>query len=244
MKQKLIILIACLFVFASCEPRRNLVYFSEGGAKSRVTSALPFEVKIQPDDVLRVSVNTLSAESNTLFNPAVNESTTTGYKVDKSGNITLPVIGQLKVEGLTLEQAQTRISREVEKYAKSPNVLVQFLNFKVTVIGEVTRPNSFTITDDKINLLEALGLAGDMTVYGKRENVLVIRQNGTERTMARINMNSRDVINSPYFNLKQNDIVYVEPDRAKGATISASNRYLPIVIGAAISIASIFIRYY
>jgi polysaccharide biosynthesis/export protein len=242
MKQKLLILITCLFVFASCEPRRNLVYFSEGNtSRGGTASSIPMEVKIQADDILRVSVNTLSTESNVLFNPPVNE---TGYKVDRTGNITFPVVGLVKVEGLTLEQAQLKLAREVEKYAKSPNVLVQFLNFKVTVIGEVNKPNSFSITNDRINLLEALGLAGDMTVYGKRENVLIIRQNGNERTMARINMNNRDVINSPYFNLKQNDIVYVEPDRAKSASISASNRYVPIIIGAAISIASIFIRAY
>jgi polysaccharide export outer membrane protein len=239
MKKKLIILAACLFVFASCEPRRNLVYFSEGNTSRGTSGSIPMEVKIQPDDILRVSVNTLSPESNVLFNPPVNE---TGYKVDRTGNITFPVIGPVKVEGLTLEQTQLKIAREVEKYAKSPNVLVQFLNFKVTVIGEVNKPNSFSITNDRINLLEALGLAGDMTVFGKRENVLVIRQSGNERTMARINMNNRDVINSPYFNLKQNDIVYVEPDRAKAASISTSNRYVPVIIGAAISIASIFIR--
>jgi polysaccharide export outer membrane protein len=243
MKQKLIILISCLFLFASCEPRKNLVYFSEGNPNSRGASnaIATMEVKIQPDDVLRVSVNTLSLESNALFNPTVNE---TGYKVDKSGNISFPVLGVIKVDGLTLEQAQIKIAKEVEKYAKNPNVIVQFLNFKITVIGEVARPNSFTITNDKVNLLEALGLAGDMTVYGKRENVLVIRQNGNERVMARINMNNRDVINSPFFNLKQNDIVYVEPDRAKAASVSVNNRYIPIIISAAISLAGIFIGYY
>ena len=242
MNQKIIILIACLFLFSACEPRRNLVYFSEGNPNAKGTVSVPaVVVKIQPDDILKVSVNTLSIESNALFNPTSSE---TGYKVDRSGNISFPVLGLVKVEGLTLEEAQLKIAKEVEKYAKNPNVVAQFLNFKVTVIGEVNRPNSFSITNDKINVLEALGLAGDMTVYGKRENVLVIRQNGNERTMARINMNNRNVLNSPYFNLKQNDIVYVEPDRAKGATVNTSNRWVPVVIGAAISIASIFIRSY
>ena len=243
MKQKLIIFISCLFLFASCEPRKNLVYFSEGNPNSKGTSnaLASMEVKIQPDDILRVSVNTLSLESNALFNPTVNE---TGYKVDKSGNISLPVLGVIKVDGLTLEQAQTRIAKEVEKYAKNPNVIVQFLNFKITVIGEVARPNSFAITNDKVNLLEALGLAGDMTVYGKRENVLVIRQNGNERIMARINMNNRDVINSPFFNLKQNDIIYVEPDRAKAAALNTNSRYISIAVSAAITIAGIIISNY
>lgn len=243
MKNKLITLIVCLFLFASCEPRRNLVYFSEGNPNSKGSVSVPaaMEVKIQPDDILKISVNSLSVESNALFNPAGNEA---GYKVDKAGNIGFPVVGSIKVDGLTLEQAQTKISKELDKYVKNSIVSVQFLNFKITVIGEVNRPNSFSITNDKVNVLEALGLAGDMTVYGKRENVLVIRQNGNERTMARINMNSRDVLNSQFFNLKQNDIVYVEPDRAKAASISTNNRYIPIIIGAAISLASIFIRAY
>lgn len=244
MKQKLLALIVCLFLFASCEPRRNLVYFSEGNPNSKGAVTVPesMEIKIQPNDLLKITVNSLSVESNALFNPVNSE--VTGYKVDKSGNIGFPVVGSIKLDGLTLEQAQAKISRDLDKYVKNSTVNVQFLNFKVTVIGEVNRPNSFAITNDKINVLEALGLAGDMTVYGKRENVLVIRQNGTERTMARINMNNRDVLNSPYFNLKQNDIVYVEPDRAKAATISTNNRYIPIAISAAISIVSIFIRAY
>ncbi|MBC7745827.1 MAG: polysaccharide biosynthesis/export family protein [Flavobacterium sp.] len=233
--------IACLFVLASCEPRRNLVYFSEGNINSKSAVSLPavVEVKVQADDILSVSVNTLSVESNALFNPAVN---VTGYKVDKNGNIGFPVIGLIKVDGLTLDQVQSKIAKEVERYAKSPNVVAQFVNFKITVIGEVTKPNSFAITGNRINVLEALGLAGDMTVFGKRENVLIIRQNGNERTMARINMNSRDVLNSPYFNLKQNDIVYVEPDRAKAAAINTNGRYIPLVISTLVSIGLIVSR--
>ncbi|NEU08820.1 sugar transporter [Flavihumibacter sp. R14] len=243
MKQSLIILISCLFLFAACAPQRNLVYFSEGNQNSKGAIVLPasMEVKIQPDDILKISVNTLSLESNALFNPLVAE---TGYKVDKSGNIHFPVLGSVKLEGLTLDEAQVKIAREVEKYAKGPNVAVQYLNFKITVIGEVTRPNSFSITNDKINVLEALGLAGDMTAFGKRENVLVIRQNGNERTMGRINMNNRNVLNSPYFNLKQNDIVYVEPDRAKAASISPGNRWIPVIIATVLTITSIFVNAY
>lgn len=243
MKKYLLTLIVGLFLFGSCAPRRNLVYFSEGNPNSKGAVSVPasMEVKIQPDDILKISVSSLSVESNALFNPAGNE---IGYKVDKGGNIGFPVVGLIKLDGLTLEQAQAKISRELDKYVKNSIVAVQFLNFKITVIGEVNRPNSFAITNDKINVLEALGLAGDMTVYGKRENVLVIRQNGSERTMARINMNNRDVLSSPYFNLRQNDIVYVEPDRAKAASVSTNNRYIPIVISTAISIISIFIRAY
>ena len=231
----------CLLLFAACGPKRNLVYFSEGNPKISIALPAIMEIKIQADDILKIFVTTLSAESNILLNPSAS---VIGYRVDKGGNINFPIIGLIKVDGLTIEQAQIKISREVEKYAKNPNVAVQFLNFKITVIGEVNRPSSFTITDNRINVLEALGLAGDMTIYGKRENVLVIRQNGNERTMARINMNNRDVLNSPFFNLKQNDIVYVEPDRAKAASVSEYNRYLPVIISAAISVAAVFFQFY
>ncbi len=242
MKQKLVALLACLILFAACQPRRNLVYFSEGNANSTGTVSLPagaMEIKIQTDDVLRVTVSTLSPESNLLFNPQGSE---LGYKVDRNGNIGFPVVGLIKVEGLTLQEAQVKIATDLTKFVKNPVVTTQFLNFKITVIGEVNRPNSFSITNDRVNVLEALGLAGDMTIYGKRENVLIIRQNGNERTMARINMNNRNVLNSPFFNLKQNDIVYVEPDRAKAATISAGNRYIPFAISTIISLAVIASR--
>ena len=239
MKLKLAFL-ACLFLFAACEPRRNLVYFSEGNPKASVALPMVTEIKIQQDDILRIFVTTLSVESNALFNPSASE---IGYRVDNGGNINFPIIGQIKVDGLTIAQAQIKVSKEVEKYAKNPNVAVQFLNFKITVIGEVNRPNSFSVVNDRINVLEALGLAGDMTIYGKRNNVLIIRQNGNERTMARINMNNRDVLNSPFFNLKQNDIVYVEPDRAKAATISQNNRYIPLAITTVVSIGLILSRF-
>ena len=240
MKLKLAFL-ACLFLFAACEPRRNLVYFSEGNPKASVALPMVTEIKIQQDDILRIFVTTLSVESNALFNPSASE---IGYRVDNGGNINFPIIGQIKVDGLSIAQAQIKVSKEVEKYAKNPNVAVQFLNFKITVIGEVNRPNSFSVVNDRINVLEALGLAGDMTIYGKRNNVLIIRQNGNERTMARINMNNRDVLNSPFFNLKQNDIVYVEPDRAKAATISQNNRYIPLAITTLVSIGLIVSRFF
>ena len=239
MKLKLAFL-ACLFLFAACEPRRNLVYFSEGNPKASVALPMIMEIKIQQDDILRIFVTTLSVESNALFNPSASE---IGYRVDNGGNINFPIIGQIKVDGLTIAQAQIKVSKEVEKYAKNPNVAVQFLNFKITVIGEVNRPNSFSVINDRINVLEALGLAGDMTIYGKRNNVLIIRQNGNERTMARINMNNRDVLNSPFFNLKQNDIVYVEPDRAKAASVSQNNRYIPLAISTVVSIGLILSRF-
>jgi polysaccharide export outer membrane protein len=157
--------------------------------------------------------------------------------VSKAGTIQLPLIGEFKIEGMTIEDAQTSIASELNKNVKNPVVEVQLVNFKITVIGEVNKPSSFIIPDEKVNVLEALGLAGDMTVYGKRENVLIIRNEGTTKLMKRLNLNKLESMNSPYFYLKQNDIVYVEPDRSKAVEYSQNTRLLPLVIASISAVA-------
>ena len=236
MKIYYVILSLSIVLFSSCQSSRNLVYFSENANGPKVSNEANVETRIQPNDLLNISVSSLSVESNSLFNQP---STTTkdGYRVDKTGSINFPVVGKIKVDGLTLDQSQETIARKLDLYVKNATVNVKFLNFKITVIGEVNKPSTFTVTDERINLLEALGLAGDMTSFGKRENVLVIRENGGERTMARINLNNKDVLWSPYFNLKQNDVIYVEPVKAKAAQTSQGNRALPF-IAAGISLLS------
>ena len=145
-----------------------------------------------------------------------------GHLVDKNGNIDLAVIGKVKVEGYTTQQARDTIEQLVEKYYTSSTVDVRFSNFKITVIGEVNRPSTFTVPNEEITILDALGMAGDLTIYGKRENVLLIRKDtGNIRNLIRINLNSKNIFTSPYFFLKQDDVLYVEPDRAKAATADA-----------------------
>lgn len=120
---------------------------------------------------------------------------------------------------------------------KDPIVDVKLLNFKVTVIGEVNNPSSFTIPGDHINLLEALGMARDMTVYGKRENVLIIREVDGKRVMKRLDLNRQDILNDEFFNLKQNDIVYVEPDKSKAIEYSSNTRVMPVIIASISAVA-------
>ena len=244
-----IALYACsLMLFASCSSQKDLVYFSDLDNGQRFELSVPqrTEPQVQPNDMLSITVSTLSPESNVLFSgganvsrvsdtryPSTAGSSANGYMVDKNGFINFPVLGQVKVAGLTKDQVREKLTTEISKYVKSPIVNVAFENFKVTVIGEVNRPATFTVNNDNINLLEALGLAGDMTVYGKRENVLIIREQNGKRTMNRVNLNRKDVLNSPFFYLKQNDIVYVEPDKAKGAQISTGRQVLPYIVSAA-----------
>ncbi len=242
--KKVILFIAIYTCLATgCAPRRDLVYFSNL-AKQTSDEKLPSqEVKIQQNDLLSVSINSLNQESNVLFAvntkapSAENNYKVEGYRVNKEGMINLPVVGNVRLEGLTIEQAQNTISRELDKYVKKPVVDIQLVNFKVTVIGEVNRPSNFTVQGDNINLLQALGMAGDMTVYGKRDNVLVIREQNGQRVMKRLNLNNQDVMNSPFFFLKQNDIVYVEPDKSKASEYSTNTRVMPLVIASISAVA-------
>lgn len=231
-----------LSLITSCS-NRNLVYFSDLPASSSYEVPVKnyMHPKIQPDDILSITVSSLNPESNVLFNNVILPQTTggtanviankvnEGYLVDKDGSINFPVIGKVLLAGLTKEEAVEKMTNEVKAHVKNPIVNVRFVNFKVTVVGEVNLPSTFTVATEKINVIEALGLAGDMTAYGKRENVLIIREKEGVRSATRINLNNKDVLNSPYFYLQQNDIVYVEPDnRAKVAQTNPNNRFIPI----------------
>jgi polysaccharide biosynthesis/export protein len=240
LKLNLQILSALLVLSTACS-ERNLVYFSDlQGTSGNETPIRNYaQPTIQPDDILSITVSSLNPESNVLFNNVIlptNSNTsgviaatkgTEGYQVDKSGFINFPVIGKVLLAGLTKEQAIDKMTNEIKVHVKNPIVNIRFMNFKITVIGEVSQPSTFTVDTEKINVLEALGLAGDMTAYGRRENVLIIREQQGVRRTTRINLNNKDVLNSPYFYLQQNDIVYVEPsNREKKAEISVGNRYL------------------
>ncbi len=216
---------------ATCQPSAN----NESPIKNYV------QPTIQPDDILSISVSSLNPESNVLFNNVILPTTANsgqviaatkvneGYLVDKSGFINFPVIGKVMLAGLTKEQAIEKMTNEIKVHVKNPIINVRFLNFKVTVIGEVSKPSTFTVETEKINVLEALGLAGDMTAFGRRENVLIIREQQGVRRTTRINLNDKDVLNSPFFYLQQNDIVYVEPsNREKVAETAAGNRYIAL----------------
>lgn len=236
---------SCLILLSSCSARRNLVYFSDLTGKSGESQIITndIEPKIQANDLLSITINTLSSESNVLF--AVNSnnmnkngySEKEGFRVNKLGNVNLPVAGNINLQGLTIEEAQQTVVKSLNNYVKDPIVNIQFLNFRVTVIGEVNHPSTFTMTNEKMNLLEALGMAGDMTAYGKRENVLLIREIEGKRTVIRMNLNKGNILNSPYFYLKQNDIVYVEPDKAKALDFSPNNRLMPLVVATISAVA-------
>ena len=250
--------ILLLLLSSSCA-KRNLVYFSDIESGSDYSTAIEnvIEPEIQSDDLLKITVSSLNPESNLLFNAGVLNTTgdnlsnavmsplNEGYLVDKNGEINFPVLGKVKLGGLNKEEAIQEMVFRLQEYVKDPIVNIRFMNFMVTVIGEVNNPSTFTVPTEKINILEALGLAGDMTVYGKRENVLVIREKDGIRSVNRLNLNDKDILSSPFYYLTQNDVVYVEPDRIKAIQASTNQRNLTLIgIGSSLLIAILFnLRY-
>ncbi len=155
-----------------------------------------------------------------------------GYLVNTEGSIQFPLIGNIKAEGLTKNQLKDNIAKTLieKKLLLDPIVTIRFVNFRVTVLGEVNHPTVVSVPNEKISLLEALGLAGDMTIYAKRNNVLVIREANDQKIIQRLNLNSEELFTSPYYYLQSNDIVYVEPNKAKVASVSGGMQWAPIVM--------------
>ncbi|WP_223817993.1 polysaccharide biosynthesis/export family protein [Mucilaginibacter rubeus] len=203
------------------------------------------EPTIKVDDILNIFIQTIDPQATISINaanvplstsgsvstPALNTVTPTGYLVNKEGFIELPVLGKLNVLGYTTSQLRDSITKiAAAKYFKDPTVIVRFANFRVNVTGEVLKPGQYVMPNEKVSIIDALAMAGDLTIYGKRENVLLIRENadGT-KTPYRVNLTRSDIMSAPYYYLKQNDVIYVEPRKAKSDANDASQaRYVTI----------------
>ncbi|GGM86243.1 polysaccharide biosynthesis protein [Dyadobacter beijingensis] len=228
--------------FSSCISNKSIVYF-QGDSLRYIAQDVTqkYTPVIQPNDILSIVVGSLNAEANEIFNTpntfttaTTNYSTTgggarvqpLGYLVDSDGSIEMPMVGRVKIGGLRTIDAADTIRTRLLSFLKEPSVIVRNLNFKVSVLGEVARPSVYVIPDEKITLPEVLSLAGDLTIYGKRENVMLIREENGKREYARIDLTTREVLNSPYYYLHKNDIIYVEPIKTK---INATDRNVQLV---------------
>ena len=154
---------------------------------------------------------------------------TQSYLVDINGNITFPVLGDIKLAGKTKSEAINYLKERLEPFLKDPIITIKFLNYKITVIGEVARPGQYTINNERVTVLDALGLAGDMTPYGKRNTVLITRENNGKLEFARLNLNSDELFTSPYYFLQQNDVVYVEPNSVRAIASQNISLYLSMI---------------
>lgn len=221
-------LLVCMAVFfTACTSTKKIIYLQDVVPLKQQEIEQKYEVIIHGDDLLAIMVNSRDPELALPFNmPMVTyqlgsnsggQQRVLGYLVDTNGDIDFPILGKIHVEGLTRMQLTELIKNKLidGDLIKDPIVTVQFLNFKISVMGEVGSPGSFTISGDRITLLEALSMAGDLTIYGRRDRVGVIRENNGKRTILFHDLRSADIFNSPCYYLQQNDIVYVEPNKAK-----------------------------
>lgn len=232
--------------FTSCTSYKNIPYFADFPDTTYRTSVQTQAFKspvIKPDDLLNITIETIDPEITALLNSpnvvtqAIGSSTSlqpqtvSGYLVDKNGEVELPFVGKLRLEGNTTVEAREVVRTAIEKYVKDPIVNVKFSNFKVTVFGEVARPATYIMPTEKVTLFDALSQAGDLTIYGRRENVTVIRDTlDNKKNMVHLNLNSKNIISSPYFYLQPNDVVYVEPNKSKAASTDAvRNRNITIL---------------
>ncbi|MCU0431140.1 MAG: polysaccharide biosynthesis/export family protein [Cytophagaceae bacterium] len=218
-----------LVLFAQCVSTKKTVYFHGMEDKSIATTMVVEAPVIQKNDLLDISISSLNPNASAIFNLGGSAALTNtlsgtitqtfGYLVDQTGAIQLPVLGNIKAEGLTQAALKDSIVQRIlqRKLLIDPIVTIRFLNFKISVMGEVGRPNVYNIPNEKITLLEALTLAGDLTVYSRRDNVLLIREEKGQRQVIRINLNTDELFTSPYYYLKSGDILYVEHNRAKVA---------------------------
>jgi polysaccharide export outer membrane protein len=252
-------LLPAMISLVSCQTSKQLPYFKdlpESETVSRI-STTPYEpLRLQTNDEIQVTISSTSAEASQFFNLVANNQpvqassvTTTSssqafnnlYHVSFSGSITIPVLGDIKVIGLTMDEVKESIMEKLKDYLKEAVVIIKLTNFKVTVIGEVNKPVIVPVNGQTINVIEAIGASGDMTVFGIRKNVKVIRRLPDGSTeVATLDFNKSSVMQSPYFQLRQNDIVYIQPNKNKGLQGSRSNIWIPIV-STAVSVAAIII---
>lgn len=252
---KLISILIVFILLQSCANKKNLIYFQ--GSISDTQNNQSYSPIFKSDDLLSINVISLDEAATKPFNMPVvfnNQSlggysqgnaATYGYLIDSEGNIDFPVIGKLKLSGLTRQEAIQYLKEQLKPYLNNPNILIRILNYKVTVLGEVRNPGTFTIPNERITLPEAIGIAGDLQITAIRKNIMVIRDVNGKKTETRVDLSSKELFSSPVYYLQQNDVVYIEPNRAKinSSVINVSNVSLIIsVITLFTTVAVLFTR--
>ena len=222
-KITLLSLLFVLFLTTSCASRKELVYLQGGSNTKELVS---YEPVLQPDDVVMIVVSSENPEVAAPYNLkaiTVQGDTENGigaqrmqtYILDKEGKIEFPLLGTISLSGLTKTQAVAKLKELLKDHVNDAVINFRILNFKITVLGEVQKPGTYPVTSERITLLEAIGMSGDLTIYGNRTNVLLIREKNGTKTMERIDLTKSDFLNSSAYYLSQNDVVYVEPNKTR-----------------------------
>jgi polysaccharide export outer membrane protein len=262
----ILFLLAVTLMASSCVQHKQLINFNQANlpedTPEQIVNAM--NLTIQPEDLLRIDVTSIDPLAAAPFNPGTGPDGQRpqnmqmmggnqgqggnymlelfqGYLVDQNGYIDFPVLGQLKVEGLTIEEAKGQIYELLQEYLKAPVVEMRFLNLKITILGEVNLPGVQRLSNKRVTLLEAIGMAGDLSDYANRNNVLVIREEEGRRTYTRLDLQSAEIFTSPYFYMQQNDVIYVEPIQARIATVADPAQRIISYATAGLSLISLII---
>lgn len=264
MKRKDIIILLLPVLLAGCQSYKKVPYLQDAVKQTGTTGTPPpdiplYDARIMPKDLLTIVVScpeepelatpfnltVATPAGNTTARNLTSQAALQQYLVDNDGNVDFPVLGSIHLGGLTKGEAELLIKEKLRpQFREAPIVTVRMANYKISVIGEVASPGTFNISNEKVNVLEALAMAGDMTIYGIRDNVKLIREdNRGKREIFTLNLNDRDILQSPYYYLQQNDILYVTPNKVKAKTsdISSSTTIWFTVVGTLVSLVSLII---
>lgn len=252
-----LLLVVVVLALGSCASPKDIVYYQniDGAAPQENNSS--YEIKIQPDDLLTIIVSAEDPEIAIPFNlqtvsvqradqsmSATGQATMQPYLVDVNGVIEFPVLGKLQVGGLSRTEVLAMMESKIGVYIKKPIINLRITNFKIAVQGEVNLPNVYTIPTERITLIEALTMAKDLTIYGNRHNILVIREQNGIKTYNRVDITNVNFINSPFYYLSQNDVVYVEPNKTKvnGAAVGPNTAVIISAVSILISLAVLIFK--
>jgi polysaccharide export outer membrane protein len=238
-----------LVLLFSCASKKDMIYYQDIDTLTAQEKSPSYEIKIQPDDLLMISVSAEDPEIAKAFSLNASSETTAGasagsvYLVDANGFIDFPTLGKMKVSGLSRTEVLQLLDGKLSQYIKKPIVSLRITNFKVSVQGEVLAPGTFPVASERITLIEALTMAKDLTVYGKRNNILIIREIDGVKTFNRVDITSASFMNSPFYYLAQNDVVYVEPNQNKinGSAVGPSTGIIFSVISILITLTTLII---
>ncbi len=242
-----------VFIFTSCASRKNFVYFQDS---KEIKLATDNQTKLRPGDILNIKVFGCDEESIKIFNIPPNSSQNTnrnyfsggissnGYLINQSGNIDFPLIGEIKISDLSIEDASALIKNKINTYLKDPKVSIQIQNFKITILGDVKTPGTIEVPNEKITLIEAIGVAGDLNITAKRKNILVLREENGVKKQYRVDLTNKNFIDSPAYNLVQNDIIYIEANQAKinSSNVSGSSSILVAIVSLVITTVNILTK--
>lgn len=247
--QSILVTIILSTILLSCVNSKEITYMHNIEDTAVATTLQEVETVIQKSDLLSISVTSINQEATEIFNVpnnnaigGTNSSNTNtgyinqavGYLVNQKGFIQFPILGSVQAAGLTKQELIDVITKKLvdNKLLLDPTVTIRYLNYKITVLGEVGKPMVINVPNERITILEALGLAADITINGRKDNVLLIREVAGNRTVSRVNLNSPGLLTSPYYFLQSNDVIYVEPNKAKVNATSPTRQWLPMVISS------------